>query len=156
MARTSAGLLLFRRLRELEVFLVHPGGPFWRGRDAGAWSIPKGEIGGGEDALAAARRELAEETGVAVEGDFMELVPVRQKGGKIVRAWAIEADCDAASIVSNAFSMEWPPRSGRSQEFPEVDKAAWFGMAEARGRINAAQAALLDELERRLIRRAAP
>ena len=156
MARTSAGLLLFRRLRELEVFLVHPGGPFWRGRDAGAWSIPKGEIGAGEDALAAARRELAEETGVAVEGDFMELVPVRQKGGKIVRAWAIEADCDAASIVSNVFSMEWPPRSGRSQEFPEVDKAAWFGMAEARGRINAAQAALLDELERRLIRRAAP
>ena len=135
---------------------MHPGGPFWRGRDAGAWSIPKGEIGAGEDALAAARRELAEETGVAVEGDFMELVPVRQKGGKIVRAWAIEADCDAASIVSNVFSMEWPPRSGRCQEFPEVDKAAWFGMAEARGRINAAQAALLDELERRLIRRAAP
>ena len=136
---------------------MHPGGPFWRGRDAGAWSIPKGEIDAGEDALAAARRELAEETGVTVEGDFMELAPIRQKGGKIVRAWAIEADCDAASIVSNVFSMEWPPRSGKSQEFPEVDKAAWFGMAEARGRINAAQAALLDELERRLIiRRAAP
>jgi len=136
---------------------VHPGGPFWRGRDAGAWSIPKGEIDAGEDALAAARRELAEETGVTVEGDFMELAPIRQKGGKIVRAWAIEADCDAASIVSNVFSMEWPPRSGKSQEFPEVDKAAWFGMAQARGRINAAQAALLDELERRLIiRRAAP
>ena len=136
---------------------MHPGGPFWRGRDAGAWSIPKGEIDAGEDALAAARRELAEETGVTVEGDFMELAPIRQKGGKIVRAWAIEADCDAASIVSNVFSMEWPPRSGKSQEFPEVDKAAWFGMAQARGRINAAQAALLDELERRLIiRRAAP
>src|SRR5437763_14977864 len=107
MARTSAGLLLFRkRSAGVEVFLIHPGGPFWRGRDIGAWSIPKGEIGAGEDALAAARRELAEETGVAVEGDFMELEPVRQKGGKIVRAWAIEADCDAASIASNVFSME--------------------------------------------------
>ena len=153
MARTSAGLLLFRKGRGgLEVFLVHPGGPFWRGRDAGAWSIPKGEIDAGEDGLAAARRELAEETGVSVEGDFMELTPVRQKAGKIVRAWAIEADCDAATIRSNVFSMEWPPRSGRTEEFPEVDKAAWFALPEARERINAAQAALIDELEKRLAR----
>lgn len=156
MARTSAGLLLFRKAPSgLEVFLVHPGGPFWRGKDAGAWSIPKGEIGAGEDALAAARRELAEETGVAVDGEFLELTPVRQKGGKVVRAWAIEADCDAAAITSNLFSMEWPPRSGKHADFPEVDKAAWFAPAEARSRINGAQAALIDELER-LIRRATP
>ena len=151
MARTSAGLLLFRKAPAgLEVFLVHPGGPFWRGRDAGAWSIPKGEIGPGEDALAAARRELAEETGVSVEGEFLELAPVRQKGGKIVRAWAIEADCDAAAIKSNVFSLEWPPRSGKQAEFPEVDKAQWFALGEARRRINAAQAAFVDELERRV------
>ena len=157
MPRTSAGLLLFRTSGSgLEVFLVHPGGPFWRGKDLGAWSIPKGEIGAEEDPLAAARRELAEETGVSVDGDFVALEPVRQKGGKVVRAWAIEADCDAASITSNVFSMEWPPRSGKHADFPEVDKAAWFALPEARKRINAAQAALLDELERVLIRRAAP
>ena len=151
MARTSAGLLLFRRARAgLEVFLVHPGGPFWRGRDAGAWSIPKGEIGPGEDPLAAARRELAEETGVSVDGRFVELAAVRQKGGKIVRAWAIEADCDAATITSNVFSLEWPPRSGKHADFPEVDKAAWFALDEARRRINPAQAAFVDELERLL------
>ena len=151
MARTSAGLLLFRKSGPgLEVFLVHPGGPFWRGKDAGAWSIPKGEIGAGEDPLAAARRELAEETGVSVDGDFIELTPVRQKAGKIVRAWAIEADCDAAAIRSNVFSMEWPPRSGKHADFPEVDKAAWFAPAEARTRINPAQAALIDELIRRV------
>ncbi len=156
MARTSAGLLLFRKAPSgLEVFLVHPGGPFWRGKDAGAWSIPKGEIGAGEDALAAARRELAEETGVALVAECPGVTRVREKGGKVVRAWAIEADCDAAAITSNLFSMEWPPRSGKHADFPEVDKAAWFAPAEARSRINGAQAALIDELER-LIRRATP
>ena len=149
MPRTSAGLLLFRKGGSgLEVFLVHPGGPFWRGKDAGAWSIPKGEIGEGEDPLAAARRELAEETGVSVEGDFIELAPVRQKAGKVVRAWAIEADCDAATITSNLFSMEWPPRSGKHADFPEVDRAQWFTLDQARKRINAAQVAFIDELER--------
>jgi len=151
MARTSAGLLLFRkRSVGLEVFLIHPGGPFWRGRDIGAWSIPKGEIGAGEDPLDAAKRELAEETGVGVEGEFIALAPVRQKGGKVVVAWAIEADCDASAITSNSFSMEWPPKSGKQHDFPEVDKAAWFALPEARKRINAAQAAFLDELERRI------
>ena len=151
MARTSAGLLLFRkRSVGLEVFLIHPGGPFWRGKDSGAWSIPKGEIDAGEDPLAAARRELTEETGVAVEGEFVALAPVRQKGGKVVVAWAIEADCDASTITSNSFSIEWPPRSGKHPDFPEVDKAAWFALPEARKRINPAQAAFLDELERRI------
>ncbi len=151
MARTSAGLLLFRkRSVGLEVFLIHPGGPFWRGKDIGAWSIPKGEIDAGEDPLAAARRELTEETGVAVEGEFVALAPVRQKAGKVVVAWAIEADCDASTITSNSFSMEWPPRSGKHPDFPEVDKAAWFAFPEARRRINPAQAAFLDELERRI------
>jgi len=151
MARTSAGLLLFRkRSAGVEVFLIHPGGPFWRGRDIGAWSIPKGEIGAGEDPLAAARRELTEETGVAVDGEFVALAPVRQKGGKAVVAWAIEADCDAAAITSNSFSLEWPPRSGKHHDFPEVDEAAWFALAEARRRINPAQAAFLDELEQRI------
>jgi len=151
MARTSAGLLLFRkRSVGLEVFLIHPGGPFWRGKDSGAWSIPKGEIAAGEDPLAAARRELTEETGVAVEGEFVALAPVRQKGGKVVVAWAIEADCDASTITSNSFSIEWPPRSGKHPDFPEVDKAAWFALPEARKRINPAQAAFLDELERRI------
>jgi predicted NUDIX family NTP pyrophosphohydrolase len=151
MARTSAGLLLFRkRTAGMEVFLVHPGGPFWRGKDLGAWSIPKGEIDAGEDPLAAARRELTEETGVAVEGDFIALAPVRQKGGKIVVAWAIEADCDASAITSISFSMEWPPKSGKLHDFPEVDKAAWFALPEARKRINSAQAAFLDELEKRI------
>jgi len=151
MARTSAGLLLFRkRSAGLEVFLIHPGGPFWRGKDSGAWSIPKGEIAAGEDPLAAARRELTEETGVAVEGEFVALAPVRQKGGKVVVAWAIEADCDASTITSISFSMEWPPRSGKHHDFPEVDKAAWLALPEARKRINPAQAAFLDELERRI------
>jgi predicted NUDIX family NTP pyrophosphohydrolase len=151
MPRTSAGLLLFRRGRSgLEVFLVHPGGPFWRGKEAGAWTIPKGEIGPGEDPLAAAKRELAEETGVVVEGEFIALAPVRQKAGKVVQAWAIEADCDASAITSNAFSIEWPPRSGKRQDFPEVDKAEWLLIPEARKRINAAQAAFLDELTARV------
>jgi predicted NUDIX family NTP pyrophosphohydrolase len=146
-AKRSAGLLLYRkRAGHLEVFLVHPGGPFWAKRDAGAWTIPKGEIGVDEDPLAAARRETAEETGFTPEGDFVELPPVRQKAGKLVNAWAIEAECDPRELRSNFFSMEWPPRSGRLAEFPEVDRGAWFGLDEARTRLLEAQHPLLDAL----------
>ena len=149
MAKISAGLLLYRRhTGRLEVFLVHPGGPFWARKDLGAWSIPKGETGPGKDDLAEARREFQEETGHRVDGRFQPLKPIRQAGGKTVRAWAIEADCDAGRIVSNEFTMEWPPRSGRMQAFPEVDRAAWFDLPTARQKINPAQAALLDELEK--------
>ena len=145
--RRSAGILLHRRREgRLEVLLVHPGGPFWKNRDEGAWTIPKGEYGDGEDALDAAKREFAEETGFPVEGPFHELAPVRQASGKVVRAWAVEGDCDAAAIRSNTFSMEWPLRSGKTAEFPEVDRAAWFALDEARRRILPAQMPLLDEL----------
>jgi predicted NUDIX family NTP pyrophosphohydrolase len=150
--RTSAGVLLFRRGGDgLEVLLVHPGGPFWAKRDAGAWSIPKGEVSDGEDPRAAAWREFAEELGTpAPDGDALELGEVRQKAGKTVLAWGVEGDLDPAAIVSNTFAMEWPPRSGRSQEFPEVDRAGWFGLGEARERINPAQAALLGRLSEAL------
>jgi predicted NUDIX family NTP pyrophosphohydrolase len=147
-AARSAGLLLFRRARDgLEVLLVHPGGPFWAKRDHGAWSIPKGEHAEDEDALAAARREFAEELGhAAPDGETFELGEVRQKAGKVVCAWAVAGDLNPEQITSNTFTMEWPPRSGRTREFPEVDRAQWFGLAEARERINPAQAALLDRL----------
>jgi predicted NUDIX family NTP pyrophosphohydrolase len=135
-----------RRAGALEVFLVHPGGPFWARKDAGAWSIPKGEIDPTEEPLAAARREFAEETGLAAEGAFRPLAPVTQAGGKIVQAWAVEGDLDPSALQSNTFSIEWPPRSGRQRTFPEVDRAAWFSLAVAREKINPAQAALLDEL----------
>ncbi|HEY7191256.1 MAG TPA: NUDIX domain-containing protein [Vicinamibacterales bacterium] len=149
MAKTSAGLLLFRtREDELEVLLVHPGGPFWAKKDDGAWSIPKGEIDDGEDPLAAAKREVQEELGAAPDGNFIPLAPVRQSGGKVVQAWAIEADIDPAAITSNTFDMEWPPRSGRQQTFPEVDRAAWFTMSEARSKILRGQLPLLDALVR--------
>jgi predicted NUDIX family NTP pyrophosphohydrolase len=146
--RKSAGLLLFRRAGDaLEVLLVHPGGPFWVKRDAGAWSIPKGECEDGEDPRAAAWREFAEELGTpAPEGDVLDLGEVRQKAGKTVLAWAVAGDLDPEHITSNTFEMEWPPRSGRRQSFPEVDRAGWFGLAEARERINPAQVALLDRL----------
>jgi predicted NUDIX family NTP pyrophosphohydrolase len=148
MAKVSAGVLLYRRPRAIvEVFLVHPGGPFWARKDDGAWSIPKGEIEPGEEPLARAQREFAEETGFAVAGEFRALAPVRQAGGKIVYAWAVEGDADAAAIRSNRFSMEWPPRSGRSQEFPEVDRAAWFDLKTARQKLNPGQRALVDALE---------
>lgn len=143
---TSAGLLLYRRRAGLEVLLVHPGGPFWANKDAGAWSIPKGLIGEGEAALTAARREFAEETGLELDGRFHALAPVTQRGGKVVHAWAIEGDCDPADLRSNLVTLEWPPRSGRLQQFPEVDRAAWFPIAEARIRVLAAQVPLLDEL----------
>jgi len=147
-AKRSAGILLYRRRAgELEVFLAHPGGPFWRNKDVGAWTIPKGEIGDGEDPLIAARREFAEEIGVMLEGEFVPLTPVRQKGGKVVQAWAVEGDCDAASIRSNTFSMEWPPKSGKLAEFPEVDRAGWFSITDGKAKILASQQPLLDELE---------
>jgi len=147
-ARQSAGLLLFRRPADrLEVFLVHPGGPFWARRNLGAWSIPKGEFAAEENAFDAARREFREETGVDVTGSFLPLQTVRQAGGKVVHAWAVEGDCEAASVRSNTFTLEWPPRSGQTREFPEVDRAAWFELPEARQRILASQVPLLDQLE---------
>jgi predicted NUDIX family NTP pyrophosphohydrolase len=145
----SSGILLYRRTpQQLEVLLVHPGGPFFARKDAGAWSIPKGELEPGEEPEARARIEFAEETGSAL-ADGLALRPlgeVRQKGGKVVHAFAAEGDLDADAIVSNTFELDWPPRSGRRQTFPEVDRAAWFGLDEARERINPAQAALLDRL----------
>jgi len=151
MPKQSAGLLLYRwREGRLEVFLVHPGGPFWRRKEAGAWSIPKGELSPGEDPLAAARREFAEETGFSVQGEFVPLAPVTQAGGKVVHAWAVEGELDPEKIKSNTFTLEWPPSSGREQEFPEVDRAAWFGLEEARDKINPAQRRLLEELAGKL------
>lgn len=146
-AKTSAGLLVYReRDGQVEVLLVHPGGPLWKNKDAGAWSIPKGEFGDGEDALAAAKREFHEETGVTIKGAFKPLAPVRQKGGKQVHAFAVQAEIDAAAIKSNTFTMEWPPKSGRMQAFPEIDSAQWFGLDDAREKINAGQAPLLQQL----------
>ena len=148
----SAGLLLFRRTRgELEVFLVHPGGPFWKNRDAGAWSIPKGLVTPGEEPLAAACRELTEETGIVVSGPFMPLGTVQQKAGKLIHAWACEADADETKIVSNTTRIELPRRSGRWIEIPEVDRAAWLPPALAREKINPAQAELIDRLEKALL-----
>jgi len=150
--KRSAGILLHRRSGDgaLEVLLVHPGGPFWAKKDLGAWSIPKGEYQDGEDALTAARREFEEELGSpAADGDLVALGEVRQKSGKVVTAWALEGDIDADAVTSNTFTMEWPPRSGRTREFPEVDRAAWFGLDEARARILPAQAPLLDRLAER-------
>ena len=147
MAKTSAGILLYRmRNKFLEVFLVHPGGPFWAKKDEGAWSIPKGEFDDGEDPLKAARREFQEETGLAPDGKFIELNPIRQKSGKFVYAWAIEGDIDPTKISSNNFEMEWPPRSGKMRSFPEVDKADWFTLDKAKRKMNAGQVALLDDL----------
>ena len=146
--RRSAGILLYRRAaNDLEVLLVHPGGPFWTRRDAGAWSIPKGEYESEDDPLAAARREFEEELGSAPPGtEPLELGEVRQKSGKLVRAWALEGDLDATAAFSNTFTVEWPPRSGQMREFPEVDRAEWFTLAAAREKINSAQAAFLDRL----------
>ena len=151
MTKTSAGLLLYRvRRGTLEVFLVHPGGPFWAKKDLGVWSIPKGEIDDGEDPLGAARREFQEETGFRPEGIFRELSPVVQRSGKIVHAWAVEGDCDPTAIRSNTFTLEWPPRSGRMQEIPEVDRAGWYTTAAAREKILQGQIGLVDELEKML------
>ena len=148
MARKSAGLLLFRRTPAgIEVLLVHPGGPLWAKKDEGAWSIPKGEIDADEDPLAAARREFEEELGSPVSGEFTALAPIRQASGKIVHAWAVEGDFDPATFTSGTFSMEWPPRSGHQQQFPEVDRAEWFTLDEARVKLLEAQRAFLDRLD---------
>lgn len=148
-SRRSAGLLLHRRVSGvLEVLLVHPGGPVWARRDAGAWSVPKGEHEPDEEPLAAARREFAEELGVPPPaGEAVDLGEIRQKSGKWVRAWAVAGDLDVAEIHSNTFTMQWPPRSGQFRQFPEVDRAQWFGVDEAREKINPAQAELLDRLQ---------
>ena len=150
MPKRSAGILLFRDSSGgLEVLLIHPGGPFWMmKKDAGAWSIPKGLIDEGEDPLAAARREFEEETGGRADGEAVPLEPLRQPGGKIVQAWAVRGDYDPAALKSSTFSMEWPPKSGHRQEFPEVDRAGWFDLAAAREKILAGQRGFLDQLER--------
>lgn len=149
MAKQSAGIILYRhRDSALEIFLVHPGGPFWKNKDSGAWSIPKGEFDQQEDPLQAARREFHEETGCSVDGSFIALRPVRQAGGKMVHAWAVEGDCEAESIRSNSFTIEWPPRSAQRKEFLEVDRAGWFSLELARKKILKGQLMLLDELQR--------
>jgi len=148
-AKTSAGILLYRRSPTgIEVFLVHPGGPFWAKRDLGSWTIPKGEVDCDENLLEAAKREFHEETGARVCGEFGELAPVRQPSGKVVHAWAVEGDVDAAAITSNTFSIEWPPKSGETREFPEVDRGGWFALAEAREKLLPGQVPLLDQLIR--------
>ncbi|RYZ59404.1 MAG: NUDIX domain-containing protein [Chitinophagaceae bacterium] len=148
--RKSAGILLYRKRGALEVFLVHPGGPYWKGKEEGAWGIPKGEFEETEAPLEAARREFREETGSAAEGPAIELVPVRQKAGKLVFAWAVEGDLDAAAFVSNTFRQEYPYKSGKWITVPEVDKAGWFSIIEARKLMNPAQVPLLDDLLQKL------
>lgn len=146
MAKESAGILLFRKIPQIQFFLVHPGGPFFARKDAGSWTIPKGEFVGPEDPLAAAKREFFEETGATINGTFLQLPTIKQKGGKLVHAWAVEGDIDPLSIRSNTFKIAWPPRSGQLREFPEIDRAGWFEIREAREKINPAQVEWLDEL----------
>lgn len=149
--KQSAGLLLYRYTNnELQVLLVHPGGPFWKNKDAGAWSVPKGEFTDEEDALAAAKREAKEELGKSFTGKFIELQPVRMKTGKIIYAWALQADFDVEKLQSNMFEIEWPPRSGKNILIPEVDKAAWLSLSEAKEKINAAQVNFIDQLAEKL------
>lgn len=149
--KQSAGILLFRKtVHETEVFLVHPGGPFWKNKDKGAWSIPKGEFNDSENALEAAQREFLEETGIKLSGKFTELKPVRLKSGKEVFAWAIEKDIGFENLISNNFEMEWPPHSGKRQSFPEVDKGEWMNIEEARGKLNGMQVSFLDQLQQLL------
>jgi predicted NUDIX family NTP pyrophosphohydrolase len=151
MAKKSAGILLYRTRRGLlEVFLVHPGGPFWATKDDGAWSIPKGEFEEGEDPIDAAKREFREETGLTPRGNFRAMEPIRQKGGKVVYAWSARSNLDATEVRSNTFSLQWPPRSGRTQKFPEIDRAAWFTIQSARRKILRSQLSLLDQLQKRL------
>lgn len=150
-ARRSAGILLYRSMDgEIEVFLVHPGGPFWARKDAGVWSIPKGEYLEGEDPLAAAKREFAEETGSAVDGEFIPLGEIKQAGGKVVIAWALEGDLDTGAITSNTFQLEWPPKSGTIREFPEVDAADWFAPELARSKLLPSQIDFIDRLRKLL------
>ena len=153
MPKLSAGIVLFRRRPAgLEVMLVHPGGPFWAKKDEGAWSIPKGLADEGEDLLAAAKREFLEETGMTVAGEFLDLGAHKQPSGKTIVAWACEGDFDPASLKSNTFSLEWPPRSGRMAEFPEVDRAAWYSIDEALVKINKGQKPIIAALEASLVR----
>jgi predicted NUDIX family NTP pyrophosphohydrolase len=147
MAKQSAGILLYRIVDgQLQVFLVHPGGPFFKNKDDGSWSIPKGEFADDENSLDAAKREFLEETGQSINGNFIELTAIRQKGGKTVHAWAVEGDIDHKTIASNTFEIEWPPRSGKKQMFPEIDRAGWFDVETAKMKINSAQAAFIDHL----------
>jgi predicted NUDIX family NTP pyrophosphohydrolase len=148
--QVSAGVLAFRRKTELEVLLAHPGGPFWAKKDAGAWTIPKGLVEAGDDIVAAARREFVEETSLIAEGDMIELAPVKQKSGKLVHAFALEADLDLNHFASNTFEIEWPPKSGQRQRFPEIDRIAYFSLSVAQLKIIAYQLPLLRELMRRL------
>jgi predicted NUDIX family NTP pyrophosphohydrolase len=153
----SAGLLMYRHAAgALQVLLAHPGGPFWQTRDQGAWTLPKGEYGEAEPALDAAQREFVEETGFAVKPPFLPLGEVVQKGGKRIAAWAFAGECEPSRLRCNTFEMEWPPRSGRRQNFPEIDRVAWFALGEARDKINPAQRALLDRLEQALAAAGAP
>jgi predicted NUDIX family NTP pyrophosphohydrolase len=146
MPSKSAGIIAYRKRRTIEVLLVHPGGPFWRNKDVGAWSIPKGEYAEEEEAEFAARREFAEELGLELSEPLTALGEIRQRGGKLVTAFAVEHDLDVRRIRSNTFEMEWPPRSGKRQTFPEVDRAEWFTLEEARTRINSGQSPLLERL----------
>ncbi|MEO6524885.1 MAG: NUDIX domain-containing protein [Mucilaginibacter sp.] len=148
MPKQSAGILLYKTTGQIhQVFLIHPGGPSFKNKDEGAWSIPKGEFFDDEDALLAAKREFEEETGAVLNGDFIQLKSVKLKSGKTIHAWALQGDIDADSIVSNTFQIEWPPASGKMQTFPEVDRAAWFTISEAEAKLNPAQVALVLELQ---------
>jgi predicted NUDIX family NTP pyrophosphohydrolase len=154
MAKISAGLLMYRGVdKQLQVLLVHPGGPFFRNKDDGAWTIPKGEPSEGEALLAAAQREFHEETGFHAEEPFLPLASIKQKGGKTVHAWACAGDCDPQQLVSNSFTIEWPPKSGKQTSFPEIDRAAWFPLEEARRKINPAQVGLLENLAQAIDRK---
>lgn len=147
MGKQSAGILLYRTTEgKLQVFLVHPGGPFFKNKDDGSWSVPKGEFQDDEDPLEAAKREFEEETGQTITGEFIKLNPIIQKGGKKVQVWAVAGDINHLTIKSNLFEMEWPPRSGKQQSFPEVDRAAWFDIEIAKVKVNPAQAELINEL----------
>lgn len=145
-SKKSAGILLYRLVNgQTQVLLAHPGGPLWKNKDTGAWTIPKGEFDEDEGPLDAANREFTEETGIALYGEFIELTPVKQKSGKLVYAWALEFDIEASAVQSNVFEMEWPPKSGKLKRFPEIDRAAWFGLSDAKQKINPAQVALIEE-----------
>lgn len=147
MARKSAGVLMYRfRCDNLEVFLVHPGGPYWSKKDLGSWSIPKGEYADSEDPFQVARREFFEETGFEAAGDFRALTPLKQPGGKVVTAWAVQGDCDPDAVTSNLFTMEWPPKSGIFKEFPEVDRGEWFTVRDARKKVLKGQVPFIDQL----------
>ncbi|MBI4002535.1 MAG: NUDIX domain-containing protein [Nitrospira defluvii] len=149
--KLSAGILLYRlRGAVVEVFLVHPGGPFWAKKDEGAWSIPKGEYEAGADPLTTAKREFHEETGFEVEGAFHPLTALKQTSGKVISAWAVEGDVDAAAVRSNTFALEWPPKSGKTREFPEVDRGAWFDVPTARVKLQSGQRGFLDQLQQLL------